>query len=54
LLAGNLLLRARRGEAALAQFEQYIKLAPNGEFAEPTKAMIQKIKDSLAKTGKNS
>jgi Tfp pilus assembly protein PilF len=54
LLAGNLLLRARRGEAALAQFEQYLKLKPDGPFAAETKVLVQKIKDSLAKTGKNS
>jgi tetratricopeptide (TPR) repeat protein len=54
LLAGNLLLRARRGEAALAQFEQYLKLKPDGQFAAETKVLVQKIKDSFVKTGKNS
>ena len=54
LLAGNLLLRARRGQDALAHFEQYLKLRPDGQFAAETKALVQKIKDSLAKQGKNS
>jgi tetratricopeptide (TPR) repeat protein len=54
LLAGNLLLRARRGEAAVAQFEQYLKLKPDGQFAAETKVLVQKIKDSLAKPSKNS
>jgi len=54
LLAGNLLLRARRGPDALAHFEQYLKLKPNGEYAAETKALVQKIKDSLAKQGKNN
>jgi len=54
LLAGNLLLRARRGQDALAHFEQYLKLKPDGQYAAETKALVQKIKDSLAKQGKNS
>ena len=54
LLAGNLLLRARRGSDALAHFEQYLKLKPDGQFASETKALVQKLKDSLAKQGKNS
>lgn len=54
LLAGNLLLRARRGADALAQFEEYLKLKPDGEFAAQTKALVEKLKDSLAKQGKSS
>lgn len=54
LLAGNLLLRARRGADALAHFEEYLKLKPDGQFAAETKTLVQKIKDSLAKQGKNS
>jgi Putative Zn-dependent protease, contains TPR repeats len=54
LLAGNMLLRARRAEAALAQFEQYMKLKPDGQFAVETAAIIQKIKESLAKQARNN
>jgi len=54
LLAGNLLLRARRGADALEHFEQYLKLKPDGQFAAETRTLVQKIKDSLAKQAKNS
>ena len=54
LLAGNMLLRARRGPDALAHFEEYLKLKPDGEFAAQTRALIQKLKDSLAKQAKSS
>ena len=47
LLAGNLLLKARRAKDALQHFEEYLKLEPNGEFAAPTKVLIKKIKKAI-------
>ena len=48
LLSGNLLLKARRAKEALDHFEQYLKLEPKGEFAEETKALVEKIKKALS------
>lgn len=47
VVAGNMLLRARRPKDALAHFETYLRLMPNGEFATETTAIIKKIKDGL-------
>jgi tetratricopeptide (TPR) repeat protein len=50
LFAGNLLLKARRAEASLHHFEEYLKLEPNGEFSAQTQTMVQKIRQALPKT----
>ena len=54
LFAGNLLLKARRPEASLQHFEEYLKLEPKGELADETKAVVQKIKTALAQNAKKS
>jgi Tfp pilus assembly protein PilF len=54
LLAGNMLLKARRAPDALLQFEEYLKLSPNGQFAGETSALVKKIKDSLSASGKTN
>jgi tetratricopeptide (TPR) repeat protein len=46
----TLQLKARQAENALAEFEEYLRLAPNGEFAPPTRDLVTKIKDALAKS----
>ena len=48
LLKGNLLLRVGRDAGALHEFEEYLRLEPKGQFADPTRAMIEKIKKALA------
>jgi cytochrome c-type biogenesis protein CcmH/NrfG len=48
LLAGNILLRARQGENALTEFQEYLRLAPGGEFAGQARQMVEKIKKALA------
>jgi hypothetical protein len=40
-------LRARQPENALVEFEEYLRLAPNGEFAAQTRDIIQKIRQAL-------
>jgi cytochrome c-type biogenesis protein CcmH/NrfG len=52
LLAGNLYLRARRADYALASFQEYLRLAPNGEFAPQTRQLVAKIKDALSQNKK--
>jgi hypothetical protein len=48
LLKGNLLFKARRAEDALHEFEEYVRLDPNGQFVEQTRALVQRIKVALA------
>ena len=53
LLAGNILLRARQADNALIEFEEYLRLDPNGEFAEETKQVAQKIRETLPRKKSN-
>ena len=48
LLKGNLLFKARRVEEALHEFEEYVRLDPQGQFVGETRALVQKIKLALA------
>lgn len=48
LLAGNILLRARQTENALVEFEEYLRLAPNGSYVEETRQLAQKIRQTLS------
>jgi hypothetical protein len=50
LLAANILLRARQPESAIVEFEEYLRLEPNGEFSEQTKETIRKLKQARAKS----
>jgi tetratricopeptide (TPR) repeat protein len=48
LLAGNILLRAHQPDNAITEFEEYLRLAPKGEFSEQTRAVVQKLKLAAA------
>jgi tetratricopeptide (TPR) repeat protein len=48
LLKGNLLFKARRAEDALHEFEEYVRLDPNGQFVDQTRVLIKKIKLAVA------
>jgi cytochrome c-type biogenesis protein CcmH/NrfG len=48
LLAGNILLRARKAEDALPMFEEYLRLAPKGESASETSEVVTRIKRALS------
>jgi tetratricopeptide (TPR) repeat protein len=48
LLAGNILLRARKPEDALPMFEEYLRLAPKGESVTETREVVTKIKRALS------
>ncbi len=50
LLAANILLRARQPDNAIVEFEEYLRLEPKGEFSEPTKETIRKLKQARAKS----
>jgi cytochrome c-type biogenesis protein CcmH/NrfG len=48
LLAGNILLRAHKPDDALLAFEEYLRLAPKGEFAAQAQELVKKLKRALA------
>ena len=50
LLAGNIFLRAGKRDDALAEFQEYLNLAPKGRYFSQAKEAIEKIKASLGRT----
>jgi len=50
LLKGNLLLRVGRTADALAEFNEYLRLEPNGPFAGETRTLVDRIKKSTPQT----
>jgi Flp pilus assembly protein TadD len=50
ILLGNVLLRLRDGRQALAEFQEYLRLAPQGAFAAPTQQLVKKLQVGLAQT----
>jgi tetratricopeptide (TPR) repeat protein len=44
LLAGNIFVRAGLPDNALVEYEEYLRLAPKGEFSEQTQALVDKLK----------
>jgi thioredoxin-like negative regulator of GroEL len=46
LLAGNIWMRANKQPEALFEFQEYLRLAPKGEFVAQTRETVQKIKSS--------
>ena len=47
LLAGNIFIRAGLPENALIEYEEYLRLAPKGEFSAQTQALVDKLKKAL-------
>jgi tetratricopeptide (TPR) repeat protein len=48
LLKGNLMLRAARTSDAVNEFDEYLRLEPNGAFANETRALVEKIRKATA------
>lgn len=44
LLAGNIFIRAGLPDNALIEYEEYLRLAPKGEFSAQTKSLVDKLK----------
>jgi tetratricopeptide (TPR) repeat protein len=44
LLAGNILLRLNQQQRGRAEYEEYLRLAPKGEYASEARALVQKLK----------
>ena len=53
LLAGNIFLRARKNAEAQFEFQEYLRLAPNGQFAGETKEILEKMKKAGVKPAGN-
>lgn len=47
LLAGNIFVRLSMPEHAVASYEEYLRLAPDGEFATLTEENLRKLKQTL-------
>ncbi|MDQ3744991.1 MAG: tetratricopeptide repeat protein [Acidobacteriota bacterium] len=48
LLGGNILLKVGEPARALAEYEEYLRLAPEGDYAAPTRELVGKLRKSLA------
>ncbi|MDX6611989.1 MAG: protein O-GlcNAc transferase [Blastocatellia bacterium] len=53
LLAGNILLRLREQKRAVLEYQEYLRLAPKGEFASQARELIEKIKSAPNQDKKN-
>ena len=49
LLKGNLLLRVARTADALVEFDEYLRLEPNGPLANETRALVEKIRKGTSR-----
>jgi tetratricopeptide (TPR) repeat protein len=47
VLLGNSMLRKRDAPAALKEFREYLRLAPQGEFASGTRAAVERLEKGL-------
>lgn len=52
LMAGNILLKVNQPERALTEYQEYLRLAPKGEFAGQTKELIAKLSKAVAENKK--
>jgi tetratricopeptide (TPR) repeat protein len=52
LLAGNILLRVNQPERALAEYQDYLRLDPKGEFAAQTRELVQKLSKAIVENKK--
>jgi thioredoxin-like negative regulator of GroEL len=53
LLAGNIFLHARKNAEAQFEFQEYLRLAPQGQFAAETKDILEKLKKAGVKPIQN-
>jgi tetratricopeptide (TPR) repeat protein len=54
LLAGNILLKVNQHERALAEYQEYLRLEPKGEFAVQTRELVQKLNKAIGENKKSS
>jgi len=48
LLAGNVLLRLGQNQRAQLEYEEYLRLAPKGEYAAEARELVQKLQKMAA------
>jgi tetratricopeptide (TPR) repeat protein len=48
LFAGNLLLKLDEPARALSEYEEYLRLAPSGDYAAPTRELVGKLRKAVA------
>ncbi|HEX6731011.1 MAG TPA: tetratricopeptide repeat protein [Pyrinomonadaceae bacterium] len=49
LLAGNIFVRAHLPENAIIEYEEYLRIAPKGQFANEIRELVQKLKTLVEK-----
>jgi tetratricopeptide (TPR) repeat protein len=54
LLAGNILLRVNQHERALAEYQEYLRLEPKGEFAVQARDLVEKLSKAIGENKKSS
>jgi tetratricopeptide (TPR) repeat protein len=47
LLAGNILLHLQQQQRALAEYEEYLRLSPKGEFVSQTRELVEKLRKAV-------
>jgi tetratricopeptide (TPR) repeat protein len=52
LLAGNILLKVNQQERALAEYQEYLRLDPKGEFAVQARELVQKLSKAIVENKK--
>jgi tetratricopeptide (TPR) repeat protein len=52
LLAGNILLKINQQQRALAEYEEYLRLEPKGEFAGQARELAQKLSKAIVENKK--
>ena len=54
LLAGNILLKVNQQQRALAEYQEYLRLEPKGEFSVQTRELIEKLNKAIGEHKKSS
>jgi tetratricopeptide (TPR) repeat protein len=54
LLAGNVLLRVNQRERALAEYQEYLRLEPKGEFAVQARELVGKLSKAIVENKKSN
>jgi tetratricopeptide (TPR) repeat protein len=54
LLAGNILLRLEQPRRALAEYQDYLRLEPKGEFAAQTRELVDKLNKAIVDNKKST
>ena len=54
LLAGNILLKVNQQERALAEYQEYLRLEPKGEFAVQARDLVEKLGKAISENKKSS